>query len=581
MTIGARLSENTNLTIGILEAGGFRIGDPLIDVPGLAGEAAGNPLYDWNFDMVPQTHAAGRVIAIPRGKLLGGSSALNLMAWNRGSSEEYNAWEQIAPGNGWDWDGLLPFFKKSEDILTVPGDPYPGITPAEARNASEHASEFEGFTGPVVASHNIFYPDPVPAFVKTVNAMNFSTNAQPLSGSTSGVWNTLCSVDRTQGFRSYAARAYFCDQPTKPNLHILLGASVAKVVFVNTTLGLSATQVEFIVNSTTHTANAKKEIILSAGTLKTPQVLELSGIGNATHLHSLNIEPLVDLPGVGENLQEHPYVPAQWQLKPGFLTFDILRNNKTFFTEQFALYNRTGTGLLTDLDTTVIFSPLQAVVDSEQLVFLENVFDNDTRAQTLNPLEQLQFPIQRSWLRNGVVPDAEIILWSRGEVNPAINESYIFMLGGMSHPLSRGSVHINSTNSLIQPIIDINFLGQDYDALFLVNALKFLFKIAQQPPLSELIDFQTDPNPSMMSDDELLQFVRETVAGGDHEIGTAAMAPREHGGVVDPFLKVYGTTNLRVADASIFPLHIGHTQATVYAIGEKLSTMILASENSS
>jgi choline dehydrogenase-like flavoprotein len=349
--------------------------------------------------------------------------------------------------------------------------------------------------------------------------MNFSTNVQPLSGNTSGVWNTLCSVDRTQGVRSYAARAYFCNQSTRSNLHILLGASATKVSFANTTLGLTATQVEFMVNSTIYTVKAKKEIVLSAGTFKTPQILELSGIGNKSLLHSLSIEPLVDLPGVGDNLQEHPYVPAQWQLKQGYLTFDILRNNKTFFMEQFALYNRTRTGMLTDLDTTVIFSPLKSLVDSRSLERLENVFDNNTRAANLNPLEELQFSIQRYWLKNGVVPDAEIILWSRGEVDPAINESYIFMLGGMSHPLSRGSVHINSTDSLAQPVIDINFLGQDYDAFFLVESLKFLFKIAQQPPLSYMIDFQTIPNPSTMSDDELLQYVRETVAGGSHEIG--------------------------------------------------------------
>ncbi|KIK54689.1 hypothetical protein GYMLUDRAFT_249399 [Collybiopsis luxurians FD-317 M1] len=311
MTIGARLSENPKLVIGIIEA----------EFP---DKAAGNPLYDWNFVLEPRTHAAGRIISAPRGKLLGGSSALNLMVWNRGSSDEYNAWEQMAPGNGWNWDGLLPFFKKSEDISTVPTDPYPGITPRRSTQCFQAlCGAYTAFQIIQQASHNDFYPEPVTAFVESVNAMNFSTNSQPLSGDTSGVWNTLCSVDGGQGVRSYATRAYFCDQPTRPNLNIFLGASATKVLFTKTKVGLTATQVEFVVNSTTYKVNAKRDIVLSAGTFKTPQILELSGIGNATLLQSLNIQPLINLPGVGENLQEHPYVPAQYQLKSGHLIFGM------------------------------------------------------------------------------------------------------------------------------------------------------------------------------------------------------------------------------------------------------------------
>ncbi|KAI0644091.1 alcohol oxidase [Trametes meyenii] len=542
------------------EAGVLHLDDENIDAPGLSG--VGNPAYDWNFVSTPQTFASGRNLTIPRGKMLGGSSGINGMAWGRASAIEYDAWGALARDDTWGWSGLLPYMRKSEKVSASPLNPYPGISRSDASRAQNATSHADGFSGPIKASYNSHYFEVTPAMVKTMNNLGIRTNAKPLAGNATGVINTRASIDRAAGARSYSATAYYCSHAAHTNYHVLLDAQATKIIFSKTPVGLSATGVEFISGTGRFVARVRKEVILSAGAVQTPQILELSGIGNTTILGAHNITTLVDLPQVGENFQEHLYVGAQWKLLPGVDTFDILRNNASFAAEQALQYTQNRTGLLADTDSLVAFLPLQDFVGPNRLKLLLNTFDDDSRIGRVTSLQRHQYEVQREWLARDHVAAVELIQWSKGFIHPEDGASYVVLLGGI--------VHISSDNPLAAPAINPNFLSRPFDTQVLVDVLKFLQKLGRTAPFSHFVDVQTDPDPATQTDEDLIAYIRASASGGDHLVGTAAMAPRDRGGVVDATLTVYGTTNVRVVDASIFPIHIAaHTQATVYAIAEK------------
>lgn len=573
MALASRLATNPRLSIGVIEAGLFQNSNPVVNIPGFSGR---DPSIDWAFQSTPQADAGGRNISIPRGKLLGGSSGTNLMAWTRASQMEYDAWAHFAPNNSWDWDGLLPSFKKSETI-SLGSFVYPGITPTEAAAADKETTNVTGSRGPVSASHNAFYFPIVPIVVRALNALGIKTNAAPLSGNTTGVYNSFAALDRKRGIRSYATRAYYCNQSAKRNLHILTGAQVTKIHFVRKARQVEASGVSFFAGSKLYSVCATREVILAAGAVQTPQILELSGIGNPDILKKFGIKSVIPLASVGENLQEHLFAAAQWSLKPGFQTFDILRNNPSFAEQQMKLFNTTGTGLWTEVDSTLVYLPLQSFVNSTRMTSLLDAFDSGAATVDPKSVAAMQNKVQRRWLEEGAVPQVEVIHWSKGVIAPAANTSYIFMLGGLTHPSSRGSVHVSSSDPLAAPQIDPRFLSQEFDAMVLLDVLKFMLKVARQPPLVDAIEALTSPPSDQATDEELLEYIRLSSSGGSHLVGTAPMAPQALGGVVDSSLLVYGTTNLRIVDASVFPLHVAaHTQSTVYAIAEKAADAILS-----
>ncbi|KAI9066178.1 GMC oxidoreductase [Trametes sanguinea] len=563
--LSARLAEDKDVTVGLIEAGNIHLNDPNIDTPGLSG--IGNASFDWLFSSVPQPGLGGKVLSVPRGKMLGGSSGINGMAWGRASAREYDALSTFSSDSSWSWAGLLPFMRKTETLSLIPGNPYPGISLLQGSQAALDFLDVDGFNGSIVASHNSFIFDPVLKVVETLNSLGVPTNAEPQAGNATGVTNTLLSIDRTEGVRSYAAPGYYCPHAQDSNYH------ATKVHFVKEGSTLTATGVEFVVGGKTYVANAKKEIILSTGAIQTPQLLELSGIGNSTILKQRGIKTLIDLPQVGENLQEHLFVAAQWQVKPGVETFDLLRNDPAFAAQQQEIYAKTRTGLMAATDSLIAFLTLQNIATPAELDSLLATFDKEA-AETTSPLTKLQNSIRRDWFAKGETGAIEILQWTRGLFDPAANQSYVALLGGIVHPSSRGSVHLNSSNPLAAPTIDFRLASSDFDKQVLIQTVKYLQKVGTQSPFSDIIVAQTNPDPNTQSDEELLQYINFASSIGDHAIGTAAMAPKDQGGVVDHTLTVYGTCNLRVVDASVIPLHIAaHTQATVYAIAEKVHVL--------
>ncbi|KAG8779946.1 hypothetical protein FRC12_023673 [Ceratobasidium sp. 428] len=573
LAVAARLAENPRTTVGVIEAGKYMPNDQLIDTPQLFGAAQGNPNYDWMFESVPQPNVNGRVLDMPRGKVLGGSSALNYMAFDRASKPEYDAWATLG-SSGWNWDGLLPYMKAAEDFTNI--DPFRNYS-----NTGTGIYPSQGTSGVIAAGYNNWYSDISTPYGETIYNVGIPPNFDPDSGNAFGLYNCAGSINRTTGKRSYAASTYYAYNAGRSNFVVLTGAQVTKINFANSTSGGNyvATSVSFVSNSATYTVKARKEVILSAGSVQTPQLLELSGIGNPSILQQYGIRSLVNLPGVGENLQDHLFVPTSYELKPGKTTFDILRNNATYAAQAQAQYANTHDGIYAAVHSAFSFIDLASYVNSNKISSMKAQLDTETASGT-TPLQQAQYNIQKQWLSQKL-GHLEIIMYPGyfAFSGPKPNTSYISLLMAIQHPFSRGNVHINSANPLTKPSFDPKYFSKTIDLDSLVEAVKFGLTISQTEPLASAIVGRQDPAPGVTSDADIANYVKNNVESVYHPIGTAALAPRASGGVVGPNLKVYGTANVRVVDASMMPMHMAtHITRTVYGIAEKAAAMIKAGQ---
>ncbi|CEL61578.1 hypothetical protein RSOLAG1IB_10142 [Rhizoctonia solani AG-1 IB] len=602
LTVAARLSENPKTTVGVIETGEYLPDDPLINTPcrarknlfsfservlirGCSRRIAsafgiyGNPKYDWLFKTVPQANVNNRVLNLPRGKVLGGSSAvsvtyygnnkedllklsvqINAMVFDRASKVEYDAWAKLG-NSGWDWDALLSNMKTAERFT--------GIDPFRANYTNADPSsifESQGRNGPVASSYNNWYGDLTIPFGKSMDKLGIPANFDPDSGNAYGVFNSPTSVNRTTGTRSYSASTYYAYNAHRPNLVVLTGAQATKINFKDGKITLSM--------------KAKKEVILAAGAFQSPQLLELSGIGNSTILEKNGIKTLIDLPGVGENYQDHVLATTTYELKPGssFQDFDTLRNNATFAAAAAAQYNTTRDGILSYSGSIISFFNLDPMATSAEIANFTAQLDREIASEKLTPLQEASYKIQKGWLKEkvGLV---EIIFnpGYSGSSVPKANTSYISLVAALQHPFSRGNIHINSTDPLVAPQIDPKYFSKSIDLQTLVQTVKFGDKLSKTEPLASLVATRQDPAPEVTSDSAIIDYVKANAGSIHHPIGTAALAPEEDGGVVDVNLKVYGTANIRVVDASVIPLHIGtHIQRTVYGIAEKAAKIIKA-----
>ncbi|KAH7337866.1 alcohol oxidase [Rhizoctonia solani] len=578
LAIAARLSETPHTTVGVIESGEYLPDDSLINTPASVFSIPRNAKYDWLFKSTPQVNANNRVFDLIRAKILGGCSAINVMVFDRGSKIEYDAWAKL--GNpGWDWDGLLPSMQAAERFTGV--DPFQ-INYTHADPNSIYPSQ--GMNGLVTASYKTWYSDITVPFEKSMANLGVPTNLDPDSGNALGTFNSATTVNRTTGRRSYAATTYYAYNAHRPNFVVLTGAQATKINFKrprrNEKNGkLVATGVSFVHGLRTYTVQAKKEVILSAGALQSPHLLELSGIGNSTILEKNGIKPLIDLPGVGENYQDHVAVATTYELKPGssIRNVDTLRNNATFAAAAAAQYNATHDGILSHSDSVISFINLDSLASSTQISSMEAQLNQEISLEKLIPLQKLTYDIQREWLKKKEVGMVEVILKSNyeGPGAPKANASYMSLLTAFQHPFSRGNVHLNSSDPLAAPQIDPKFLSKSIDLEALVYSVKFSQRLSKTKPLASMIVSRQEPAPEVTSDAAIAEYVKANVASIHHSIGTASLAPKELGGVVDVHLKVYGTTNVRVVDASIIPLHIGsHTQRTIYGIAEKAAKLI-------
>ncbi|KAG8920246.1 hypothetical protein FRC00_010287, partial [Tulasnella sp. 408] len=579
----------------------------------------------------PQTNLNGKQVRHPRGKVLGGSSAINFEIFNRPAKGELSAWSALNLGLGsWSWSGLLPFYKKSETYKPPrPEDVFPLASTTRRRafqrrqNTTDVADAFytaaesalgptaldvddllaaasdgsdavskrddslHGFNGPIHASHNEWYSDLAHPYILAMNSLGIHTNLNPDSGENVGIYNSPASVDREAGVRSYAAREYYAPNAAKTNFLVLTGAQATKINWKSSDAnGLAvAESVSFVVDGTTYSAKASKEVILSGGVFNTPQLLELSGVGNPSIFNPLGIATKINLPGVGENLQDHPYVSLSFTIKPEYHTWDELRNNATFAAEAAAQYAATKNGILASNVGVLSFFPLQAFLSASQIRSIVKTLVSDLVSSTssMSLLRIAQNVLQLAWLSNPSIPQVEIVMVPgfnpSGTVTaPAPGTNYMILTAALQHSFSRGSVHITSADPLTKPAIDPKYLSNAFDRTILLEAVKFLRnKVATQAPISNFIATFNDPPASTTTDADYEAYMKVALESLKHPVGTSALAPKELGGVVSPQLLVHGAKNVRVVDASIFPQHISaHAQSTTYAIGEKAADVIKA-----
>ncbi|KAJ1304689.1 hypothetical protein OPQ81_005828 [Rhizoctonia solani] len=573
LVVAARLSEDPTVRVGVLEAGQYVPDEPNINVPGYFGRTIGNPAYDWGFLTVPQKDANGRLMYHPRGKVLGGSSALNFMTLGRGSEAEYDAFEAL--GNpGWNFKEFQRYFSKSETVHALAEE--------TAKKYGAQVIAPAGSDGPIARSYPTWFSDLHLPLFGAYKALGIDVNVDPNGGNNIGITTTSCAVTPGKSTRSYSVTGYWEPYADRENLVLVTGARATKVTLSERGDLVVATGVEFVHGpegeETDYIAKARREVVLSSGTFQTPQLLELSGIGQRRVLESVGIPVRIELDGVGENLQDHVYVPTMYEVTPDHETLDVLHEPEVHARE-WEKFETKGEGMYAATHSAFSFLPLDAFAeDSEAQRVRALLGDEATRFSSQG--EKKLYGLLKDWIAPGAnaQAQAEIIHYPGFFPNPITRPTpghrYQSFLAALMHPASRGTSHIISGDALSKPAIDPRYMSAPADVELLAAAVRFIARLSKAGPMGPCVINET---MGAQSTEDVKEYVKNKFEPVYHPIGTCSMLPREDGGVVDSQLKVYGTANLRIVDASVIPIHLScHIQSTVYAIAEKASDIIKA-----
>lgn len=492
-----------------------------------------------------------------------------------------NAWEAL--GNpGWGWEGLSPYIRKFQN-RTAPSDAnrefFKGVIYDEINNGTD---------GPVNVSLGDQYMPYHSAWLETFKGLGYPQVEDPINGAGIGPFVTPGSVDPVTHARSHSGVAYLGpDVQARSNLRVVTGALVQKVVLDQRSHGVVATGVQFTKDQKIFTVSAQREVVLAAGTTQTPQILELSGIGKLSVLQAHGITPIIDHAGVGENLQDHGIVPLVYEVVDGLPSGDMARD-PVVAAAAMAAYQKDGSGPLGMVPFISAFMPCVDLDQPELQGILQRIEASIEDPET-SITHRKQFEVLQGLIKDPEEATAQYIL-APFQILPRAGDGpksifslshpgfFISMVAALSYPLSRGSVHIRSANPQDAPVIDHGMLRHPVDLALLARHSMWLEKIAEAEPMASLLKkggerlHAAEPLTNL---EKAKEICKELVLSVYHVCGTCTMMPREDGGVVDPKLKVYGTTNLRIVDASIFPLEArGNIQATVYAVAEKAADII-------
>lgn len=581
LATAARLAQNRpNIVVAVIEAGDYHENDPLVDIPGMMSRAIHNPKYDWTYYTVPQKHAGNRQILQSHGKGLGGSSLLNFFGFVRPSKEELDAIERL--GNvGWNWDSLSAYMKKSERVQT-PDEPVDGQRVAASPDPKNH-----GYEGPIAKSYPPHITEIHVPLLDSLERMGVPRNPDNSGGRPVGAFLAPTSVDSKTATRSYSASGYYAPNKDLPNLLVLTGTLTTKINFTTGTDGLQkAASVNIEKDGVKSTVNVKKEVLLSAGSLHTPQLLELSGVGNPKILAPLGIDTIIDLPGVGENLQDHALAPTVVEVDQSFKTFEIFGDPEQLADQQKLYAERKG--LLAGVSSCFAFMPAAAfgteanLADWEKSASVSAIPELDALHPSVRLGIEKQYEILRGWLKDPNQVFSQILTvnghYPVAGVTPDPTKRYTTLLVAYMHPFTRGRVHITSTNPKAHPDLDPKYLANPADGGVLTSMISFMRRLFKTSPIAESIQSVTvPPFDEDTPIEEVNSFVADTLATVHHPVGTASMLPKDLGGVVDSRLRVYGSENLRVVDCSIIPLELScNIQSVAYAIGEKAADIILS-----
>ncbi|KAJ7048088.1 GMC oxidoreductase [Mycena amicta] len=563
-----------NITVCVLEAGEHNIGESLIELPGQFGHTFGNSKFDWSFPTTAQKHSLNKSYLWQRGRGLGGSSCMNFYAWTKPPAKDFDAIEEL--GNpGWNWSEYAKYTRRSETFHAAQKEQlelYPYT----------YDPTFRGDSGPiqVTVPHSVHTVDQL--FQATLAKKGLKAIADPYGGDITGTWLASANLDPRSWTRSYAATAYYLPNKERKNLVILTEATVARVLFAESAPGkeLTATGVEFIHDGKTLQVHAKKEVILSAGTIKSPQILELSGIGRKEILEKIGVECRVDLRGVGQNVQEHTYLGVSYELNPNDAheTYDLMRDPK-FAAEAKTLHSELKGMHRIGITSFAYFPLTSATSEAPELIKrAEQSVEELKRGGALEPGQADILDKQIENLKDDSVPDLEIVAFPGYFTTitaPEPGKSYVTILSVLNHPLSRGTIHATSNDPLANPEINPAYFENDNDLENLVQHIKYTRSMNETEPWKSGVVREIDPGPNCQTDEEIRKYIYDCHGTCWHTVGSTSMLPLDKQGVVSPELRVYGTTNVRVVDVGIIPIHLAtHTHATAYVIAEKAADII-------
>ncbi|KAH9947119.1 GMC oxidoreductase [Amylocystis lapponica] len=576
LVLANRLTENPQVSVVVLEAGKANFDDPLITTPhGWLGQL-NNPDYDWAFSTVPQPTLGGISLPWARGRGLGGSSSLNFLIYTRPQCEEWDALETL--GNpGWNWETFYKYSKKSERSDSENAEYQDLVDPDAMGHDGEVSANPVSFY-----SHRLGERTPNRVTLTDEWQCGYSCYTHTFSMRTikvCGVWKTISSIDPATETRSSAATAYLLPVIGRTNLTVLTGANVNKIVTRKENGELVASGVDFGYGGTIYRVNASKEVILSASTIKSPQILELSGIGDRAILEPLHIPVQIHLPSIGTNVQDHVVLVAHtYEMHDGhhIVTSDLLRDPE--YESKLREFYDGFDGPLSLALNGLAFVPAQAFSDRIASLIEQQSAKIATESASYPPGLKEQYEVQLDLLKNERVPETELMVNPFLLFNPELADSkkpFVQIIPSTAHPWSRGSIHVSSADPKAQPAINPHYMGEEIDMELLLDAVKFARKVCATEPFKSLVVSEYEPGEHVVSDEDLRAYIKAHLVTLWHACGSLSMLPRDKGGVVDPKLKVYGTKNIRVVDLSILPLLTAvHTQAVVYGIAEQAADII-------
>jgi choline dehydrogenase len=512
-----RLTEEPDVRVLLLEAGG-KDDYHWIHVPVGYLYCIGNPRTDWLYKTQAEPGLNGRALSYPRGRVLGGSSSINGMIYMRGQREDYDEWARVTNDITWSWNSVLPVFRRSED---------------------HHggADEAHGAGGPWRVEKQRLKWKILEEFAQAAQQTGIPATDDFNRGDNTGVG--YFDVNQKRGIRWNASKAFLRPALKRGNLTIITGAHTQRVVFD----GRSCTGVEYRGGDVDYLAKARCEVILCAGAVNSPQLLELSGVGNGARLQKLGIGVVQDLRGVGENLQDHLQLRMAYQVQ-GVRTLNTMSAHwwgKLMIGLQYALFQ----------------SGPMSMSPSQLGAFAKS--DADDRSLTRPDLEYHVQPLS---------------LDRFGEPLHRFNAFTASVC--QLRPTSRGSVHIGSADASAPPLIAPNYLSTDYDRHVAANALRLTRRIVAAPALARYQPREILPGLQYQSEEELQQAAGAVGTTIFHPVGTCRMGTTDDpAAVVDNRLRVIGVEGLRVVDASVMPnITSGNTNSPTLMIAERASDMI-------
>jgi choline dehydrogenase len=507
-----RLSADPHHRVLLLEAGGRDL-NPLIHIPGGFMPMLQRGMHSWHYETAPQQHLNNRVLNDVRGKVLGGSSSINGMAYCRGGPEVFDDWARLG-NRGWSYAEVLPYFKR-------------------AQHHEDGANTYRGNGGPLRVSRTTLDNPIARAWLEAGQQAGF-----PISDDTNGAQpEGFGATDRTisRGRRMSTAVAYLRPALGRTNLFVVTGAQATRILLK----GTRAVGVEYVQGKQCRRAYAQAEVILSAGVYQSPQLLLLSGIGDASHLRAVGIAPALDLPGVGRNLHDHVGYSVQVACPVPITAYKQLSSRWSMLMAG-ARYLLTGRGFL-------------AGNGIDALAYLKSGAAGHSELD----IKFILIPVMVEGSAGQLIPE-------HGVMNRIV----------LTRPESRGELKLRSADPLATPLIDTRYLAEPRDREAARLSIKIARDVFNQPAYGRFRGREVYPGPACVSDTDLDSYLRETASVNMEAVGTCKMG-NDAQAVVNDRLQVHGMDGLRVADASIMPRTCtGDPNATIIMIAEKAAELI-------